>query len=169
MSRDMPEPLTVRLVLKDRGWILEKFALRLAENLPNWNVQADIDERPSPTADVNHWMWYCDIEGREVGSRHTLFVTHVDRPAKVLLLKERLKKADLAICMSRMTVEELVRRGIKREKLCFITPAHDGRVTPRRIVVGITSRVRPDGAKREDLLVRLAATMRLDAFRGAND
>jgi hypothetical protein len=50
------DTLKVCLVLKDRGWILEKFAIRLAENLPNWNVNADITLQPSPTADINHWM-----------------------------------------------------------------------------------------------------------------
>ena len=36
------ETIKVRLVLKDRGWILEKFAMRLAENLPLYKVIADI-------------------------------------------------------------------------------------------------------------------------------
>lgn len=157
------EPITVRLVLKERGWILEKFALRLAENLPNWNVHADIAAHSSPNVDVNHWMWYYDIEGK-MYSRNTFFVTHVDRPAKLLLLKERLKKAELAICMSRMTVENLARYGIDRNKLCFITPAHDGLIKPRRILIGITSRLRPDKAKREQVLVNVARKIRLDDF-----
>ena len=165
MNNDI-EPIKVRLVLKDehRGWILEKFALRLAENLPNWGVEAVIAGQPSHDADVNHWIWYCDLDGK-MCSRNTLFVTHVDRPAKLLLLKNRLKQADMAICMSRMTVEELIRRGIRREKICFITPAHDSRMKPRRIIIGITSQLRPDKAKREDLLVKLAETMILDAFQ----
>lgn len=162
MNKDL-EPLAVCLVLKDRGWILEKFAIRLAENLPNWNVKADIARLPSPCADINHWMWYCDLEG-EMYSRNTLFVTHVDRLAKLLVLKKRLKQADLGICMSRVTVEELVKRGIRRDKLAFITPAHDGRMKPRRIVLGITSQLRQDKAKREDMLIKLAKSMRLDAF-----
>jgi len=52
----------------------------------------------------------------------------------------------------------------EREKLRYITPAHDGLVIPRRIVIGITSRLRGDKAKREHLLIRLCDTMRLDAF-----
>lgn len=156
-------PLKVCLVLKDRGWILEKFANRLVENLPHWNVEAHIAPQPSLSVGINHWMLYCDVE-RIKGSRNTLSVTHVDRPAKLHLLKERLKKSDMAICMSRMTVEELVARGIDRQKLCFITPAHDGLVRPRRIVLGITSRLRADAAKREDFLIEVARRMRLDAF-----
>ena len=160
------EPFTVRLVLKDMGWIFEKFAVRLAENLANWNVQADIAGQPSPDVDINHYIYFNDFNSREgeMCSRSTLWVTHVDRPAKIWYLSNCLKKADMAICMSRMTLEELARRGIKREKLCFISPAHDGQMKPRRIIIGITSRVRPDGAKNEKLLIKLARTMSLDAF-----
>ncbi len=156
-------PLTVCLVLKERGWILEKLAARLAEALPEWNVRAQISYVPSSLADINHWMLYFDVEGGWYG-KNTLAITHVDRPAKLHVLKRRMKKDAVGICMSRMTLEELVRRGIQRDKLCFITPPHDGRMRPRRIVIGITSRVRPDGAKNEQLLIKLAATMRLDAF-----
>ena len=164
---DSKVPLTVRLVLDpvNQRWILGKFAVRLAENLPKWNVEADISDQPSPTADINHWISFLSYPSGKLCSRNTLFVSHVDRPAKLLVLKKHWKKVDVYICMSRMTVEELVRRGIKREKLCYITPAHDGLVTPRRITIGITSRTRADKAKREDLLIKLADMIRLDAFR----
>lgn len=151
------------LVLKDRGWILEKIATRLAEQLPNWNVQADIAFMPSPVADVNHWMYYNDLGGDFV-SKNTLAITHVDRPAKVHVLKQRLRKADMGICMSRMTLEQLVSSGVPRQRLCYITPAHDGNVKPKRIVVGITSQIRPDGAKGEHVLIQMAKTIRLDIF-----
>ncbi len=156
-------PLKVGIVLKDRGWILEKMAMRLAEHLPNWDVQAEITPLPLPTVDVNHWMLYYDVEGG-LYRKNTLAITHVDRPAKLHVLKQRLKKADLGICMSRMTLEQLVLSGIPRQQLCFITPAHDGTVQPKRIVIGITSQIRADGAKREGVLTQMAQTIRLDAF-----
>ena len=108
-------------------------------------------------------MWFCDIEGQPC-SRNTLFVTHVDRAAKLHLLKQRLRSADMGICMSRMTVRDLVGQGIPSEKLCYVTPAHDALIEPRRIVIGITSRLRVDGAKREDILVEVCRRMRLDAY-----
>jgi hypothetical protein len=155
--------LTVCLVLKERGWILEKMAVCLAENLAAWNVIAQISYLPSPQADINHWMLYYHLEG-PLYSKNTLAITHVDRPAKLHVLKQRLKKADMGICMSRMTLEQLVLSGIPRQKVCYITPAHDGKVKPKRIVIGITSQIRPDGAKREDVLIQMAQTIRLDAF-----
>jgi hypothetical protein len=155
--------LTVCLVLKDHGWIIEKMAVRLAERLVASNVVAQISYLPSPQVDINHWMIYYDFIGGMYG-KNTLAITHVDRPAKLHLLKQRLKRANLGICMSRMTLEELVLCGIPREKLCFISPAHDVDVVPRRIVIGITSQIRPDGAKREGVLIKMAHTIRLDAF-----
>jgi hypothetical protein len=160
---EKPIPLSVCLVLKDRGWILEKMALRLADRLSAYNVEASIADLPSPEADDNHWMIYYDLEGGLYGI-NTLAITHVDRPAKLHVLKQRLKKVDLGICMSRMTLEQLVLCGIPREKLCFISPAHDQDITPRRIVIGITTQIRPDGAKRESVLIKTAHTIRLDAF-----
>lgn len=155
--------MTACLVLKDRGWILEKMAVRLAEHLLRWNVQAEIAAFPSQSADVNHWMLYTDMGGTPHGI-NTLLITHVDRAAKLYILKRRLVKSQLGICLSRMTREQLVLAGIPRERLCFITPAHDGILAPRRIVIGITTQLRNDGAKREDLLLDMARTMTLESF-----
>ena len=44
-------------------------------------------------------------------------------------------------------------------------PGHDFVAKPRRIVVGLTTRVYPDGRKREFMLEALAANMPLDALR----
>ncbi len=133
------------------------------ENLPRWNVVAQISENPSPSADINHWMIYYDVEGKLV-PRSTIGITHVDRPGKLHVLRDRLNGAELGICMSRMTMEQLVRAGVPKEKLCYILPAHDSDVTPKRIVIGITTQIRPDGAKRENVLIKTAKAMRLDAF-----
>lgn len=133
------------------------------ENLPAWGVTADVGDRPSETASINHWM-NCHALDTSGYPNSTLFVAHIDRPARLWALKKRLETARLGICMSRMTVDSLVRNGVPPEKLCWISPAHDGVVKPRRIVIGISSQVRPDKAKREDLLVELARRMRLSAF-----
>jgi len=162
-AKSRPPSLSVCLVLNERGWILEKMARRLAECLPRWNVRATISTRPSEAVDVNHWMIYYDLKA-ESSARTSLAITHVDRPAKLHVLKQRLRHADVGICMSRMTMDQLARSGIPREKLCYILPAHDGDVRARRIVLGLTTQIRPDRAKREHVLVKCARSMRLDAF-----
>lgn len=163
MKQDNSPVIKVCLVLKNRGWILEKIANRLAENLTAWNVEAFVSAYPSIDADINHWMIFSDVDG-EIFSKDTLMITHVDRRAKLHILGQRLSRMALGICVSRMALENLVSNGIPREKLCYINPAHDGTIRPKRIVIGITSQLRLDGAKREDILVDLTEKMRLDLF-----
>ena len=165
--------LRVRLILDrpNSQWIIGKFAQRLFENLARWNVVADIGETPSADVDINHWMiyhypwlFYHPGRGPRLG-KSTMAITHVDDPIKFNMLKWALEEVvDVGICMSRMTVDDLVRRGVPRRDLTYVTPAHDNAVSPRRIVIGITTRVYPDGRKREDLLLTAARKMRFDAF-----
>lgn len=157
--------MKVGLVLhaENRGWILEKFAVRLAENLAACGVEAGISDTASASADLNHWLLYMYYDGG-VRTPATALITHIDQFGKLRRLKAALATLNAGICLSRMTVETLVRRGAPRDKLCYVIPAHDGLVKPKRIRIGITSRVYGDGRKREDMLVALAQTMRLDRF-----
>ena len=158
--------MKARLVLHrdNRGWILEKFAMRLAENLGACGVDAEIADAPSAAGDINHWLLYLYYDGNRT-TPTTALITHIDVFAKLRVLKTALETLDAGICLSRDTVETLVRRGVRREKLCYVTPGHDALVQPKRFVIGITSRAYGDGRKREWMLVELARAMRLDRFR----
>jgi len=161
----MTKPLTIQLVLYpgNRGWIIEKFATRLAEHLPQHHIQAEISDQPSANADINHWMIYHHCQGERL-TPGTVWITHVDDYEKLRQVRQSLTIADVAICLSRMTVDDLAKQGIPRQRLCYITPAHDGLIRPRRIVIGITTNVYDDHRKREDLLAQVAREMRLDMF-----
>jgi hypothetical protein len=157
--------VTARLVLcaESRGWILEKFANRLVENLAGWGVKADISDHTSPSADIHHWLLYRSGPERRVGPC-TMLITHVDRLRSMRKVFETLEHVNAGICLSQMTIRQLVEFGVPARKLCYIVPGCDLAANPRRIVVAISSRVYPDGRKREDLLVRVAQAMRLDWF-----
>ncbi len=157
--------LDVCLVLdaQSKGWILEKFALRLQENLADFGVSAVIRSEPSPEAAINHWMIYHTCTGERPGPG-TFFITHVDSIYRVQMVQRALQTADMGICMSRNTVEDLVKWGVPREKLCYISPAIDGLLEPRRVVIGLTTNLYDDGRKREDLLVYLSEHMDLGYF-----
>jgi hypothetical protein len=154
-----------RLILHadNRGWILEKFAVRLAEHLGASGVAAEISDAPSPAADVNHWLLYLYYDGRRT-TPSTALITHIDQFAKLRVLNTALETLDAGICLSSMAIDTLVRRGAPREKLCYVVPGHDGLVAAKRYVIGITSRAYGDGRKREWMLVELARAMRLDRF-----
>lgn len=159
-------PLKVHLVLHrdNSGWIIEKIARRLMEASDRSAVEITCSESQRADVDVNHWMSYAFANEPQL-ARATMFITHVDDPYKSALIKGELASGvDLGICMSSATVAELVERGVPRESLCFVLAAHDNRVVPRRIRIGITTRTYGDGRKRESLLTRLAQEMPLDAF-----
>jgi len=148
--------MRVRIVSYEdiHGWILGKFARKLQEELALLGVAVDIEKTTDSAADVNHHIIYLGYE-KYTGGVETLMITHVDDIRKLSLIKEQLKTAQAGICMSAETMHQLSGSGVSRKKLCFVNPAHDGVIKPEPLVVGITSKVQPDGCKREHLLLEL--------------
>lgn len=148
--------MRVRIVSYEdiHGWILGKFARKLQEELALLGVEVDIAKTADPAADINHHIIYLGYESY-TGGVETLMITHVDDVRKLSLIKEQLKTAQAGVCMSAETMHQLSVAGVLRNKLCFVNPAHDGVIKPEPLVVGITSKVQPDGCKREHLLLEL--------------
>jgi len=144
-------------------WILGKFALKLTEELDRLSVKVEIEKTPDKGADINHHIIFCDYDGRK-SSIDTVMITHVDTFYKTNLLKRQLKSAELGICMSSSTMNQLACLGVPRKKLCYVSPAHDGLIKPRPIKIGITSKLHNDGRKREALLDRLIQIISPDDF-----
>jgi hypothetical protein len=157
--------MRIRLVCYEdtESWILGKFALKLQEELRLLSVDADIARTPDATADVNHHIIYLDYNSRP-NPLDTVMVTHIDADWKFRKLKRVMEHASVGICMSADTMGILVAAGIPAAKLCFINPAHDGAIRPRPLLVGITTRVYPDGRKRERLLLELAERISPSSF-----
>lgn len=157
--------MRVRIVCYEdvNSWILGKFALKMNEELARLGVQSEIARVPDPSADVNHHIIYLDYDGRKYGL-DTIMITHVDAINKLNMIKRQLETAAMAVCMSGHTVESLAKAGVDRRKLCFINPAHDEVMTPRKVVLGITSKIHDDGRKREGILTSLAAHLRHEDF-----
>jgi hypothetical protein len=158
--------MNVRIVCYEdlNKWILGKFALRLAENLKKMGVVVDIAKTPSARADINHHIIYYNYDGAKT-TLETVMVTHIDTPEKVDQLKQQLVLAEMGICMSNDTVQKLAAQGLPRRKLCFVNPAHDQVMKPRKTVIGITSKVQPSGCKREMLLAQLGQVIPPDDFK----
>lgn len=157
--------MRVRLICyEDTGsWILGKFAMKLREELRLLSVNADIDRTPDPEADINHHIIYLDNKGQR-NPLDTVMVTHIDADWKFRILKSQSEHVAAVICMSADTMKTLSSAGIPAAKLCFINPAHDGSIKPKPIRIGITTRVYPDGRKRERLLLQLAHRIDPEVF-----
>jgi hypothetical protein len=146
------------------SWILGKFARKMKEELEKLSVDVSVSNRPDPAADVNHHIIYTDYDGKRYGL-DTVMITHIDQIEKVKLLRSQLQTARMGVCMSRETMESLANAGVPRDRLCFINPAHDSVMRPRKLVLGITSKTHPDGRKKEGFLVSLASRIDTRDFR----
>lgn len=146
--------MKVSIVCRDdqRDWILGKIATRLRDELAP-QVAVSLGPEPDAGADLHHFVWYDDF--RDGGRAATVGVTHIDSRPKLEKLRHQLRRAGAGVCMSRDHMEELRAAGLPR--LCYVLPAHDGAIPPRRLHVGITTRLYPpDPCKREWLVEQLA-------------
>ncbi|HTF21180.1 MAG TPA: hypothetical protein VK658_24055 [Chryseolinea sp.] len=160
--------MRVRIVSYEdiNAWILGKFARRLHEELLKLGVEVDIANKIDAAADINHHIIYLGYdEQQEHSAIDTLMVTHVDNLRKLDIVKRQLNVAKLGICMSKPTADELATAGIPVEKLNYINAAHDGVIVPKKYNMGITSKVQPDGCKREGMLLSLCERVSPEDFR----
>src|SRR4051812_37070093 len=91
--------MNVRVVCRpdQLEWILGKIARQLVRELNPW-VQVSLGPEPDPLADINHYVWYNDFNGRT--KRATIGITHIDSIRKFELVQEQLKSALAGICLS---------------------------------------------------------------------
>jgi len=158
--------MRIRIVLapQNAGWIIGKMAHRLCESLQALGCNADVQSEADPAADINHWMSFAFADGC-AGTINTMLVTHADDPFKVRLIRERVGGAiQMALCMSAHAMHELAEFDVPKDRMWYVLPALDAPVEPRRIRIGITTRIYDDGRKREVFLTRLAREMPLDRF-----
>lgn len=126
----------VRIVNRSVG-ILEKFANKMQEELTKMGIQADIDECSDANADMNYYTHF-SLPAFQQKENASFMITHVNCMNNINQIKHALKKSQMGICMSRETMEMLIMNGIEREKLCYINPAQDGVIKPRKYVLGVT-------------------------------
>ncbi len=156
----MTAPLRVHMVCGEDSdsWILGTFAKNLVTGLEKLGMEATLGDAPDPAADINHYVIFLHYPSQtptQTNGKSTLMVTHVDDFHRLDQLKQGLESADLAICMSRQTMAQLTASGLPANKLTFVPPAHDGSITPRPTVIGITTRIYDDGRKKERWIAKL--------------
>ncbi|MGE4169865.1 MAG: hypothetical protein AB7F28_04015 [Candidatus Margulisiibacteriota bacterium] len=148
----------------DNPWILGKFSTELEKHLKRLGYETVVTGKPDPQYDVNHHIIYSGYENGG-DSIHTLMITHIDYVAKAFSIKEKMRHANLGICMSKETMDRLVGIGIPKEKLYYISPAHNDLIEPKKWVIGLTARLYMNDLKRESFLVRLSAELDPTCFK----
>lgn len=155
----------VRLVCRDSAWIFSKFAEKMKEQLERKGIRAEIANCVDPKADINHHIAF-HIYEPIMDCADTLMITHIDSINKVNLLRHQLQTARMGICMSRETMNVLASYGIAREKLCYINPAQDGVIKPKKYTLGVThkSHSEIDKRKREAALLNICEALEPSYF-----
>jgi hypothetical protein len=148
-------PLKIQLICYEDvdAWILGKFAKRMASEIgATFGIGVDIAKYGDLEASIGHHIIYYDVE-KKWANTETFMITHLDELWKVKKVAALLKEFDMGICMSSDTRNSLIEQGLPPTKLCFVSPAHDLRIQPRRIRIGIASKTHADGRKLETELV----------------
>lgn len=153
----------IHLVCEDSGWILRKFAVRMQEELEKQGYKCSVSGVIDPCADVNHHIIYDSWEPIALYN-DTLMITHILSYNELERVRQQLQVAKMGICMSRETMERLAQYGVPREKLCYINPAQDGVIKPKKYVLGITNKTHDDHRKKENVLVDLCKDLSPDYF-----
>lgn len=153
----------VNIINPDNGWILSKFAVKMKEELERKGYKCTINSAVDPLADINHHVIY-DSADLVVPYLETFMITHIDSYKKLERLKWQLTRAGMGICMSRETMNKLSAYGIPRAKLCYINPAQDNEIKPKKYVLGITSKTHDDNRKKEDVLIALCSVIDHEYF-----
>jgi hypothetical protein len=127
-------------------------------------IETDISNTPDLTADINHHLIYNSFNGVKT-TIDSLMITHIDSIFKLNLVRRNMETALAGICMSRETMEYLVKMGIDKKRICYVNPAHDENMPIQKITIGIASRVYPDGRKNEFYFDRLAKKLNPAYFK----
>ncbi len=137
--------------------ILSKFAYKMEEELKKCkDIEISVSPLPRNDVDINHHINYASYQ--HIPTKNTLMVTHIDTSSKIDNLKKGMETADVGVCFSDWTLNNLVEGGFDKDKLVTILPAHDNQ--PRRHqIVCILTNVYPDGCKREQMFAELAKTL----------
>ena len=134
---DRYQKLKINIVCQEQMWIYKKFAEKLRDNLLDESLEIIISNDSRKDVDINHHIPCLNFTPY---SNDTLMITHIDDEKKIQILKKQLQIARFGICMSKETVSRLVECGIPRTKLCYVNPAQDGVISPKKYVIGITHR-----------------------------
>lgn len=136
----------------NHSWILGKFAIRMKNCLEEMGIKVTIGEMRDESADINHHIAYMNVK-EVLNDRTTVMITHVDSQFKLDIIRRQVKQGAMEICMSRETMERLTREGVDRTKLCYINPAHDNVIIPKKYILGITHRNYKDFRKNPNIIV----------------
>ena len=155
--------INIIIATKEKSWILGKFADCVSEQLNGMGIKSIVTGSFDQSADINHYFLPNFFE--KVDEHTTFMVTHVDTALKMDQVKYATSKGAVGICMSKETRDRLISYGVPANRICYIHPAQDGQIRPRKILLGITHRVYKDNRKRESMLIDVFKQVNTDLYK----
>ncbi len=155
--------VNIIIASEEKSWILGKFASCVFDELQRMGVKAVISDRFNSDADINHFFTP-NITDKADGNT-TFMITHVDTALKLEQIKSAVSKGAVGICMSKETRDRLIANGVPANRVCYINPAQDGQIKPRKVLLGITHRVYKDNRKRETMLIDIFKQVNTELFK----
>jgi hypothetical protein len=152
--------IEIILSQENKGWVIEKIAQKLAENIELQQHEVRILEKPTGKARITHWMHYMNVREDEYVKCgiNTFMVTHVDDIWKFKKLKNVIKKNFIPIYLSEEHRDYASKKIDSNTFSFFAKPGSDLAEIKRSEIVSITiaSHVYPDGRKNEKYLSKIA-------------
>lgn len=161
------EHVKIHIISPNSGWIITKFGESVYNELVLQGYDVTISTEFDPTADINHYFAPNNIgysRFSRVDSHTTFMITHVDTALKLNQIKELTQKGAIGVCMSKETKERLIANGVRADRICYINPAQDGQISPRKVVLGFTHRVYNDSRKRDDMVLDVCKEIDPEVF-----
>ena len=150
------------------GWIIYKFGKSVYDKLTEMGFNTSLTDGFDPSADINHYFMPNNIgysAKTKVDNHTTFMITHVDTELKLDQIKELTDKGAIGICMSLETRDKLISSGVKRNRICYVNPAQDEQIHPRKIALGFTYMIHNDCRKRDDIILDACEEIDPDIFR----
>lgn len=164
------EKMKIHIIAPDakRGWIVYKFGKSVYDELQKMGYEVTMSREFDPSADINHYFMLDNIgytKYSKVNKNTTFMIAHVDSLLKLDQIKELTDKGAVGICMSLDTMNQMIACGVRRNRICYINPAQDGVLLPKKVSLGFTYKIHDDNRKRDDMLVDICQKIDPDAFR----
>ena len=157
---------SINLIIPENdSWILNKFANSVKEELEQMDAKykVEISTKFNSFFDVNHF--FTSDTPTKINNVTTFLITHINTQYQIDEILKATNAGAVGICMSLETRDMLLSSGVKRDKICYINPAQDGQIKPRKIVLGFTHRTYRDFRKRESMLIDVCQCISPEVFK----
>lgn len=162
--KELGHDMKVNLIIPSESpWILYKFAESTGDQLKKLGIEVNISKEFDTSADINHS--FTASTPAVISGKCSFMVAHISRAELLDSIVNATKKDAVAICMSRETRDMLIASGAKRNRICYVNPAQDGQITPKKITLGFTHRVYSDNRKRESMILDICKEIDPNVFR----